>query len=295
MSTTETTADTPVADEHDTDTEHSEALQPARPPSALDASFARGSQRPKVQGDHSVWMRDALALAPVSTDPGNVTSLDDYEYFNGHGLELAVDAMGVLHSTLTSIIEARAAVLADGSMPEHARALAVADVADSLSSRATKKADAALATLHKAIAFERNQLDQPVATAVSPAMAQELRSYVRGLKDTERLGFLMRCAREGDAETIASVVKAKAFLSGIDQATQASIGQQLNRVLNPDSTRKLAMYEKAAERLTHAGSVFVANMERAMGVPQQTVAKLRAQRGKTQKSLAVIGGRMPAV
>ena len=290
---TDTTTDTAVIDEHDTETVHA-APQPARPPSALDASFARGNARPNVQADNSVWMRDALALAPVSTDPGVIRNLDDYEHFNGHGLELVVDAMGVINGTLNSIIEARAAVLADPTMTDAARALAVADAADALSLRATKKADAALSTLNKAIAFERAALDGPVASAVSPAMATELRSYVRGLKDTERLGFLLRAAKDGDAETVAAVTKAKPFLSGIDQATQASISQQLNRVLNPDSTRRLAMYEKAAERLTHAGSVFVANIEKAMGVPSQTVAKLRAQRGKTQKSLAVINGLMPA-
>lgn len=257
-------------------------------PSPLDAAFQRPNGRPSPAAD-LVWERDPLALPSVSLAPGNITSLDGYEEFGGWGLEHVVSAMAGLHDACANIIEGRKAVQADPTMTDAARAIAVADLADKLGAKVTKSADAALALLKKSIASERAELSKPLAAAVSPELGREIRAHVKALKPAERIGFLQAQAKAGDVTTMSAILKAPAFLSGVNAEVLPALNNELNRALNPQAAARLAMLEKAEETLSHAGAIFIASTERAIGVKRGVVDRLRQQQGRARKSLAALG------
>lgn len=269
------------------ETENESAPQPLSP-SPLDAAFQRPNGRPSPAAD-LIWSKDALALPSVSLDPGVITNLDGYEELGGCGLDHVVNAMSGLHSACASIIQSRLAVQQDPTLTDAARAIAVADLADKLTAKVTKSVDASLAMLKKTIAAERAELSKPLAAAVNPELGREIRAHCKALKPAERLGFLQARARAGDTVTLSAVLKAPAYLSGVESDVLNTLNQELNRALNPQAVKRLAMLEAADERLSHAGAIFIASAERAVGVKHGVVAKLREQQARARKSLAALG------
>jgi hypothetical protein len=257
-------------------------------PSPLDAAFQRQNGRPSSAAD-LVWERDPLALPSVSLAPGNITALEGYDEFDGWGLDHAVRAMETAHTACANIIEARQAALADPTMTDAARAIAVADLADKVTAKVTKSVDASLATLKKTIAAERTELSKPLSAAVSPELGREIRGHVRGLKPAERISFLQAQAKAGDVTTLSAVLKCPSYLSGVDADVLPALNNELNRALNPQAVKRLAMLEKAEQKLCDAGSIFIASTERAVGVKRGVIARLREQQGRARKSLAALG------
>ncbi|KAK6024039.1 primase 2 [Ostertagia ostertagi] len=257
-------------------------------PSPLDAAFQAPKGRPSSAAD-LVWSKDPLTLPSVSLAPGNITGIDGYEEFGGWGLEHVVSSMAGLRDACANIIEARRSVLLDPTMTDAARAIAVADLADKLSTRATKAVDASLATLKKTIAAERAELSKPLAAAVSPELGREIRAHVKAMKPAERLGFLQAQAKAGDVTTLSAVLKTPAYLSGMEPNSLSVLNNELNRALNPGAVRRLAMLEKAEQRLSNAGSIFIASSEHAIGVKRGVVDRLREQSRRARKSLAALG------
>lgn len=262
--------------------------QPVPLQSPLDAAFQKPNGRPGPAVD-LIWSKEPLLLPSVTLAPGNITGIDGYEEFGGWGLDHVVNAMAGLHDACANIIEGRKAVQADPTMTDAARAIAVADLADKLSAKVTKSADAALGLLKKTIASERAELSKPLAAAVSPELGREIRAHVKAMKPAERLGFLQAQAKAGDVTTLSAVIKAPSYLSGVEPDMLPTLNNELNRALNPQAVKRLAMLEKAEERLSHAGSIFIASTERAAGVKRGVVARLREQQGRARKSLAALG------
>jgi hypothetical protein len=225
----------------------------------------------------------------VSLAPGNITGLDGYEEFGGWGLEHVVNAMDGLHTACANIIEARKSLQADPTLTDAARAIAVGTLADKLSTKVTKSVDASLAMLKKTIAAERAELSKPLAAAVSPELGREIREHVKNMKTGERISFLQAQAKAGDTVTLSAVLKAPAYLSGMEQSVLTTLNGELNRALNPQAVKRLAMLEAADQRLSHAGSIFIASIERAVGVRSGVIARLREQQGRARKSLAALG------
>lgn len=261
-------------------------------PSPLDAAFQRVPGRPGPAAD-LVWLRDGLSIPSVSLDPGNITALEGYEEFGGWGLEHVVSAMAGLHEACANIIQARTALQQDPTLTDAARAISVADLADKLTAKVLKSVDASLATLKKTIATERAELSKPLAAAVSPELGREIRAHVKALKPAERIGFLQAQAKAGDVTTLSAVLKAPSYLSGVGAEVLPMMNNELNRALNPQAVKRLAMLEAADERLSHAGAIFIASTERAVGVKQGVVARLREQQGRARKSLAALGAVLP--
>lgn len=261
-------------------------------PSPLDAAFQRGNGRPGSAAD-LIWSKDALAMPSVSLDPGTITGIDGYEEMGGWGLDHVVRAMAGLHDACANIIEGRKAVQADPTMTDAARAIAVADLADKLAAKVTKSTDAALGLLKKTIASERAELSKPLAAAVNPELGREIRAHVKAMKSAERLGFLQAKAKAGDVTTLSAVLKAPSYLSGVEPELLSTLNNELNRALNPQAVKRLSMLEKAEEKLSHGGAIFIASTERAIGVKRGVVDRLRQQQGRARKSLAALGAALP--
>lgn len=283
-----TTATDPNETEHEGADPDVSTARPVPLQSPLDAAFQRPNGRPGAAAD-LVWSKDALILPSVSLSPGMITGLGGFEEFGGYGLEHVVSAMDVLHTACANIIEARKSLQSDPTLTDAARAIAVADLADKLTAKVTKSADASMTMLKRAIASERAELSKPLAAAVSPELGREIRAHVMNLKPGERIGFLQAQAKAGDTVTLSAVLKAPSYLSGMEPAMLTTLNAELNHALNPAAVRRLAMLEKAEERLAHAGSIFLGSTERAMGVKRVVVDKLRARQGRARKSLAALG------
>lgn len=219
---------------------------------------------------------DALSnLAPALDQEGTIGRAAYHE---------ARDALGTAYRTLGAIADAEAALqahakasaparrrqrdgrsdflgdirLQDGRLRHFSSAdEEFAAAADAALDRATQALDRRLATLQR----HREGLETRVAEVLRPAaplpVLQEVRAYVRGLPDGERLTFLTRAAQAGDRDTVGAVLSGPLYLSGIDQKTADVVRATAADKLAPVDWRQLAAVERAIDAVGTAGARLV--------------------------------------
>lgn len=259
--------------------------------SPLDQSMRRGNPRQR-QSPPNLWDAPGAVNAPsLSMAPENITGADEYSETDAGYVASAVDALAALHEGAKKVIEARESLKTDPTMTDAAKVIAVSDLQTKFMTPATRKVDAARASLDKAIAETELSLRSPITSGASGALAQEVRAYVRSLKPAERQTLLMTAINEGDATTVGAVLGCPvAYLAGITKDMQAALTQQWHVKRSPEVARRLGLMKLAVSKLEAAGSAYTGSMEQLAGVRHATVARLKAQRDGAR---AVIGAVVP--
>lgn len=78
--------------------------------------------------------------------------------------------------------------------------------------------------------------------------ASEVRAYVKALPEEKRSAFIMQAINEGDRATVASVLHAQAFLSGLSAEAQSTLRQQAAAKFAPQD---YAQHQAAATALDY--------------------------------------------
>lgn len=113
----------------------------------------------------------------------------------------------------------------------------------------------------------RNTLEQRVATALDHparktaeglALAAEVRSHIKGMKKPdERMKFVTQAIDAGDIPTVAAVLHAQPFLSGLEPETHATLRARAAAKFAPVDDAQLAATEAAITHVTASGSALV--------------------------------------
>jgi len=259
--------------------------------SPLDSSFRRGNPRPDL-GGVSLWDADALKVPSLSLDPGNITGLPEYDADQDSALvAAAVDAMTSLRDTTAKIIAARETARADPTLTEAAKLLAVDDLHNRTWSVATRKVDAVLASLGKQISATEQSLRGPIQSSSATPLAAEIRSYARSLSTSERQTLIQQAVNDGDAVTASAMLGCPVpYLAGLTREMQSALTQNWHVARNPNIARQLALLRKVHEAVGRAGSIFIGSFEKAVGAPQATVQRLRAQQARTRQVIGANAG-----
>lgn len=228
-----------------------------------------------ASAERVVWF-DQMTRVKVDYDPGMITGLPEYESYP-HDVREVVGALDAMHKTFSDVITAREKVKKDPTLTEPAMVLAVADYADRVFPPATTKVDAAFSAITKRIEEAEAQLHSGIPGASGGTMAAEVRAHVKALSNgTERMKFMRDRIAEGDTETVAAVLKAKPFLSGLNKAEADLLTHDVNVTAQPDLLPRIRLMKKALAHLERATQPLLNDMQRAIGVRHQTVTSLRA-------------------
>ena len=122
-------------------------------------------------------------------------------------------------------------------------------------------------------------LRKPVEASTHTPLSGEVATYCRGLTAGERSAFLRVAIDEGDSTTMHAVLSRPGYLTGITKDMHASLTEQWNCRMQPDMARKLGLMQAARQKLDDAGSLFLGQVEKAMGVNGgwRVAQRLRAQ------------------
>ncbi len=131
----------------------------------------------------------------------------------------------------------------------------------------------------------RSRIDRDISeTARSSRHGHRISDYLRNLKDGERLSFLRKAVDAGDKETLAAVVDAPAYLSGLsDDDLQHVRSQVIKGVYTADHQ---AM-ERASKLQNHIGRGFLAfqaNLSDVVDKPEFRGAKQKIEQAKKAAS-----------
>jgi len=169
------------------------------------------------------------------------------------GWTVAEDCYGHVAGKIRDQIKATLAVAnnADPTQGEDAHVAKAQAAAEKLA-EAVSEAEKKLvqAEIDSAVALSE-AFDQHDGLTPSP-YAQEIRSVVRGLSETEKVTFLKEMMDKGDGAILGSLLKVPSILTGIDQATKDSFLETWRARTCPSL---IARRERCKEALANARAV----------------------------------------
>lgn len=129
-------------------------------------------------------------------------------------------------------------------------------------------------------------LDQQVAAAIDdPArktpvglsVATEIRAHVKALPDGKRATFAYAAVEAGDKQTVAALLHAPPYLSGLTDKQMAALRQRAAHAFAPVETTQLEAVRNAADMVASAGSRLVERFSRVQAMASSAEGKSRAK------------------
>lgn len=109
------------------------------------------------------------------------------------------------------------------------------------------------------------------------AMATEIRTHLKSLKASERVGFLGRAVETGDRQTVAAFLSAPAFLSGADGKDQERVRAHAYEKWDPLTSGQLAAVRTMIDRVQAAGGKLFSRYAEALKLRNTPNAKASAK------------------
>lgn len=157
----------------------------------------------------------------------------------------------------------------DPEVTPDAHFMAVKRLAEQSLNRAASASDAARTFAETEVKALRADMQSSLGL-VESHRAGEIRTMLRSLPDAERQKLLQAAIAEGDAQTIAAVIEAPGYLSGLDAAQAKAIKLQYENAHAGDALARIQVLEKAIE----------INRQTALDAMQFQAALLPAERAK---------------
>lgn len=197
------------------------------PPAAIDAHTGpRKAPQPgaRVQGGS---VGSAPFTPTPSLDPANVKAIEHYAEWEGH-LAPALNAFSTAHVGLTEIAKARALAEKNQAWNDYGKLLNVAAFAEKKWEQMNKKFDKARNDLMKAAQSLDESLSTPLVEQASAgnSIPSEIRAYVNGLSNEERMKFISAAMKEGDTKTLSACLGAPAYLCGLSSEIEKHFTRQ---------------------------------------------------------------------
>jgi hypothetical protein len=267
-----------------------EAVAMAAEMSPLDASLRRGNPRQQHGAPSLFDARDPLSLPPVSFSPGVITADPNYTDNDASVCAPAVAALEALQGAITRTIEAREQLRGNIALSEGQRVLEVAAFHEKLQASALPKVDRALASLQSSIRSLETELAAPVQAAAHNAVAQEVRSYLRSLPESKRMGVVMQAINDGCVTTAGAVLAQNlpAYLTGLPADSLPTLQTQWAKKRNPQAAQRLELLRSVEAKVAAAGPQFLALIDRTIGAHHTTVSKLRAAQSQLRKVVGAV-------
>lgn len=257
---------------------HAQAMQMAAP---IDKSLIGRPIGGPPRYQHKLRTGDQLTRPSVTLDPGNIEKLDGFSE-HGHLVQEAADAMRLFHGTVEDLITARERSKKDPERPaEASQILRVAEYVDKVWEPVSRKGDAARVALEQRIARAEGQLRADISPDTShlSAQAAEIRAHARGLSTEQRIKWLNGLIADNDTESLAAVLRGKAYLSGLTRESSDAFVMAYNQARKPQVVAQLDFMRRALTKLDAAHRMFVhEQIEGAMGCSRAMVSRLRKER-----------------
>ena len=183
--------------------------------------------------------------------------------FGSNALAAGKSALTAMHDDIAALAEAERVV---DRIERDGRGQLSADLASAAQrafDRAAAKVDAGI----KSITRAREGIDAAIAQAITEpknatpegiATGNAIRAHVAGLpKASDRTSFVYSRLNAGDRLTIDAVLRAPAYLSGLDEDAHALLRAQAVAKFTPDLDRQRGAVDKIAERVESASRSLV--------------------------------------
>lgn len=225
---------------------------------------------------------DELTRPSPTLNVANIQAIEGWDEDTKGYVADAQTAFDTMHKAVEKIIEAREASKRNPTWNEAAQIINTAVLADKVTTQTTALVQSTYKALEKRIAHVEGELKQPLDASVATPFASEVRKHAKELPAGKRNEFVMDLIAAGDAKSLGALLAAPGFLSGLSEEQVRIFTEQHNRKAQPLLAKRLAVMQKAYEKLGDAGSLFIVQAEKAQGVNSTVVARLRAAQSKAE-------------
>lgn len=253
---------------------------------SLGGQHANASSARPALVNLSIRGGEQISRPSPTLDPGNIEHIDGYEDHSAY-VHDAHAAYVAMHACVTSIINAREASKKDPTLTEAAQVIAVAAFAERVHPKVLRQLDNALVELQKRIDHVEAELRRPLEASSLTPLASEIRTYARSLGSDKRNALIVDLINRGDERSLGALLAGPAFLAGLDDVTVEMYTRRFNEAKSPELVKRLAVMKLAHKRLSDAGSVFVAQGEKAQGATYEVIDRLRAAKSKSDRAFVL--------
>ncbi len=216
--------------------------------------------------------------------PDNVKQIDGYDETTALVLGMTETAFDTAYKGVISVTNAREKAKTNPTWNEAQQIIHTQEFADKVMTTVTKQFDNARGNLVKGINYLEAELNVPLTEKASGAMGAEIRAHVKAMSTGERQKFLEIAIDNGDEETVAAVLGAKHYLSGVTPGMQQTLTRFWHSKQQPDKAARLKVMQGAKELIeTRAGLVFK-ELEKAVGMRPDKVRLLRQAKTEAEKA-----------
>lgn len=220
--------------------------------------------------------------------PKNVEALESYEQHKGY-LAGVLESLSTAYEGMAMIHKARISAAKNPTQNDAGRLLSVANFAEKQQKVITRKIDKTMADLDKGIESLESMLNTPLkaAAAGSSTVPSEIRAHVKALPLEDRGKFLSDAQAAGDVETLAAVLGAPSYLSGVNPAEKTARIRLYHEARSPEVTARLSAMKKGRDLLTERSTLVFKETEKAMGAPWSAVREVLEAKDSSDKAFAV--------
>ena len=219
--------------------------------------------------------------------PANITGIPGYEEHKGYVVH-SVTALDSAYQSIDAVIVAKRKLAIDESRTPKARIVEVAQLAEKYSTKLQKLFESSWDKLHAGINHIDKQLSEPMEQqAGTGTINGEIRAHAKALKTDERNKLIANALQSGDSKTVAAILGAPAYLSGLHDVEQERYTRMYHEATNPDLTKRLEVMKQAKEKLEQARPVIFKELERAVGASKFEIEKLKAASSEAEAALVL--------
>jgi hypothetical protein len=189
----------------------------------------------------------------------------------------ARDGLARVRAKLEKYHAAEAAILNDRTLGEVARSAQVSELRAKVADAVRPVLELEYARVGESLALVEQKIDaQLYTTPQKTASREEIRMHVRRLPNERRIAFVRDRARAGDTQTVAAVLTAPGYLSGLDDVGQRNLRDGIAADLAPQLHAEREELRRVSQRLEGAASAFKASYVDTR--PNAAVSAARARR-----------------
>ena len=198
-------------------------------------------------------------------DPETVLALDGYSEETASFAAPVFSAFNDAYITIGKLHDAAALWRNNPSCTRENAVLIVSKEADKQRDRLLRGMDSAMRTVDANISHAEAELSKPLEARALGTLNAEIRNHAKMLSREERSTLIREAMEADDDTTLASILAAPPFLSGMTAVDQAYHLHAYHARRNPGMVARLTVLRAARDKIDRDGRLIIKELQKAVG------------------------------
>jgi hypothetical protein len=219
--------------------------------------------------------------------PDNVKTIEGYDDQTAPYLGPTMTAFSTAYEGVRAVWSAREAAAQNPTWNEAMQIIHTDNFAQKHFTKISKSFDVTRSNLEKGIAMLEQQLAAPIESKAAQSISAEIRAYTKNLPSEQRHKFIQEAIDAGDHTTVAALLGAPAYLSGLDGNFQQTYTRFWNERSAPEVAQRLKAMRGAKQMIEERAGLVFKELEKAVGAPPHKAAALRQAKTNAEKAFVL--------